>query len=416
MKSRPSQQDHKLLDLLEELNSVRADYPPELLLKRRSAFLEKLVRLEKPGTEDSGVPDEEAMVEVLEGLRHVRAKYPPLLLAKRRAAFIDQLEKHHKSGWMETFTSAIRNLSAYLKAGIEIMSSDFYRSFIVVSLLTIVFAGIMIYGTDSGFTSFAGTHFAERGISLPTHVIPTSLSQIKKTSCTPDSDAPPCVAHGFTESPNQTSWVSTTANSWIRLDIGQITGINKVELDRNSSGNPTPDFTISVARSDGAYQEVYDSESDTSLPPVIGMETIEISFEPVLARYVKVTIADPGVVINEVRAFSVNIPPTSIERDEDTDVSQPPIVLPSSTPRPTDTLWPTNTPLPTSTLAPTDTPLPTDTRWPTDTPPLPTDTPEPTDTPLPTDTRWPTDTPLPTDTPGPTDISSDKSPTVSSTP
>jgi hypothetical protein len=185
--------------------------------------------------------------------------------------------------------------------------------------------------------------------------------------------------------------------------MGQMTGINKIELDRNYSGGSTGDFIVSVAQSDGQYQEVYDSESDNFAQPVVGMETIQISFEPVLARYVKVTIDDPGIVINEVRAFSVNIPPTPNQREEDTNVLSIPTVRPNSTPVPTDTRWPTDTPVPTSTPTPTATALPTDTRWPTDTPVPPTSTPMPTDTPLPTDTQWPTDTPVPTSTPAPTD-------------
>ena len=402
MKPRPSQEDQDIFNLLEELKSVHADYPTELLARRRAAFLEELGRLEKPSAEDSRLLDEEAIIGVLEGLRHVRVNYPPLLLVKRRAIFIDQLEKHRKSDWMEIITSTIQNGFVSIKAATQSMTSDFYRSFILVSLLTAVFAGIMIFGKDSRFTAFSGTHLAERDISQPIQVIPTGSAGIKKTTCAPDSASAPCLAHGFTESLDQTSWVSRTANSWIKIDIGRIAGINKVELDRNYSDGSTGDFTISVAQSDGQYQEVYDSESDNLAQPVVGMETVQISFEPVLARYVKVTIDDPGIVISEVRAFSVNIPPTLNQRDEDTDGLSLQTMNASSTPVPTDTRWPTDTPVPTSTPAPTDTPMATDTQWPTNTP-VPTSTPAPTETPMPTDTQWPTDTPVPTSTPAPTD-------------
>ena len=403
MKPRPSQEDHKIFNLLEELKSVPMEYPRELLARRRADFLEKLGRLEKHSVTDSSVLDEEAIIEVLGGLRQVRDKYPPLLLAKRRAIFIEQLEKHHKSDWMEIITSAIRNGFVSIKVASRSMSSDFYRSFILVSLLTAVFAGILIFGKDSRFTAFSGTHLMEREISQPIQVTPTGSSGIKKMTCAPDSASAPCLAHGFTESPDQTSWVSRTANSWIKIDMGQIAGINRVELDRNNSGGSTGDFIISVAQADGQYQEVYDSESDNFAQPVLGMETIQISFDPVPARYVKVTVVDAGIVINEVRAFSVSIPPSPNQSEEDTDGLPLPIVEPSGTPVPTDTRWPTHTPVPTGTPTPTDTPLPTDTRWPTDTPIPPTSTPTPTDTPLPTDTQWPTDTPVPTSTPAPTD-------------
>ena len=407
MKPRPSQQDQDIRSLLDALKSASGDYPQELLAKRRAALMEKLRLLEKPGVKESQSLDEEAIIEVLEGLRHVRANYPPLLLAKQRAAFLDQIAKHRRPGWRETFTPAILNWFAQkAKPVLLSLTSDIRRSLIVVSLLVAAFAGVMIYGKDNGLTAFSGIHLTQREMPQPGLVLPNSSSQITKTACTPDSPSAPCLTHGFAESPDQTSWVSNTANSWIKIDIGQTARINKVELDRKYSGGSTGDFTISVAQSEGQYKEVYNSKSDHAALPLVGLETVQVSFEPMLARYVKVTVDDPGTVINEVRAFSVSVPPTRDQTIEDTLVLTSPTAMPSSTPlptstpaptdipQPTDTRWPTDTPVPTSTPAPTDTPQPTDTRWPTDTP-VPTSTPAPTDTPQPTDTRWPTDTPVP---------------------
>jgi hypothetical protein len=291
---------------------------------------------------------------------------------------------------------------------------DLRRSLVVVSLMTAAFLGIMIYGGDSGLTSISGIHSTQREISQPIAAIPTAASEITETVCTPDSpSAPSCLTHGFAESSDQTAWVSNTDDSWIKVDMGQTVSINKVELERNYSDGSKGDFTISVAQSEGQYKKVYDSKSDHFAHPVVGTAMIRVSFEPVLARYVKVTVADRGTVINKVRAFTVMTSPTPRPRTEGNHAPSLPTAKPSNTPLPTrtpvptnppptSTPLPTNTPLPTSTPLPTNTPMPTDTRWPTHTP-MPTDTRWPTHTPLPTDTRWPTDTPAPTDMPLPTD-------------
>ena len=408
------QRDQEILNLLEELSSVRPDYPPELLAMRRAAFMEMLERMEALRTKDSRSLDEQAMTEILKGLQHHNAKYPPLLLAKQRAAFLDQVAKHRQPSWMETFRSAVLKWFASGATALrEAMTHELRRSLIVVSLVVAAFAGIMILNEDDHSVGLSGAHLAQREISQPTLAIPvpTDISKVTKTICTPDSpSAPSCVIHGFAQSRDRTSWVSRTANSWIKIDMGKTVSINKVEMDRKNSGDSSGDFTIAVARSDGQYETVYDSAVDQTTWAAAGPEKVEVSFEPVLARYVKVTVAEPGIVIDEVRAFSaIQLPPTDIAA-EDEDPQDPPDTvskptstplptntpLPSKTPAPTDTLWPTSTPMPTNTPLPSSTPAPTDTLWPTDTP-APTNTPWPTDTPAPTDTLWPTDTPGPAD-------------------
>jgi hypothetical protein len=404
MKRTSAQPDQEILSLLEALKSVTVDYPPDLLAMRRAAVIEKSGLLENHGVQDSSPLDEAAMIEMLQELQHVRAKYPPLLLARQRAAFLDQIEKHRKFGWIETLLSPILSWFTH-KAKVlaaSMTGDDLRRSLVVVSLLVAAFAGIMVYGGDRQPTAFSGIHLTERDISQPIGAVPAAAAEITEKACTPDSpSAPACLTHGFAESPDQTAWVSNSTDSWIAVDMGQTVSINKVELERNYSDGSKGDFTISVAQSEGQYKKVYDSKSDNFAQPVVGTAMIQVSFEPVLARYVKVTVADRGTVINEVKAFSVIVPPTPRPRTEGNNAPSLPTAKPSNTPLPTKTPLPTRTPIPTD-PPPTSTPLPTDTRWPTDTP-APTSTPLPTNTPMPTDTRWPTNTPMPTDTRWPTD-------------
>jgi hypothetical protein len=211
------------------------------------------------------------------------------------------------------------------------------------------------------------------------------------------------------------SWISNSAYSWIKIDLGKPTTINTITFGRDRLGNfndrDPGQFVIAVALSDNIYADgnstndlfeykpVYDSKKAGYDGEVAGSETIEANFIPVEARYVKITFQNAGTAIDEVEAFMVQPAslayiPTDRSRD-----NQP---RPTWTPVPTDTLVPSKTPthIPTNTptLIPTDTPAPTD----TDTPVPPTNTPlPPTDTPVPpTDTSVPpTDTPVPpTDT------------------
>jgi hypothetical protein len=228
------------------------------------------------------------------------------------------------------------------------------------------------------------------------------------------------------------SWVSYSAHSWIKIDLGQATTIDMVKFGKDRLGNIVGhnpgQFTIAVATSDNIYadgdstndnkeyKQVYDSKTAGFTGVLSGSETIQASFKPVLARYIKITVTNPGAAIDEIEAFlsSSAVLSSSDETGRDKDSTNSQLVStniptnlpsPTSTPNNTPTLMPTKTPVPiptdTPTFMPTDTPMPI----PTDTPmPVPTDTlvPVPTDTPLPA----PTDTPVPasTDTPVPAPI------------
>jgi hypothetical protein len=207
-------------------------------------------------------------------------------------------------------------------------------------------------------------------------------------------------------------WVSNSAYSWIKIDLGQVATINTVTLDKASLGSYADgklgQFVIAVALRDvyadgnssndyTEYTQVYDSEQTNFNGVVSESETIRAMFRPVRARYVKITFEAAGTAINEVKVFMAQPfgfveSPTRKPKDD----SSEPIIstrLPiNNTPLPVDTAIPapTNTAIP----LPTRTPLPTD--------PPPTRTPAPTDTDIPPTDIPPTDIP-PTDIP-PTDV------------
>jgi len=437
MKSTPSPQDQEIFQLLETLKSIKAEYPPELLAKRRTAFMVQLALSERFSVQNFRPPENEKIIEILENLKPVRIEYPSILMAKQRAAFLSQASKRRRVGWMETLRSAIQSkLAIDPKALASSTTNEIRIQIIVATILAAACVGILLYGIRDQLMAFTRPHKTGVEISQSVPIVPTATYEITKTTCKPDSTSSQCLTHGFVKGPDPASWVSNSSDNWIKIDTGQAATIHMVEVDREPLENSTGEFTISVALSDNQYKEVYDSRSDNYTGIVSGPDTIQVSFEPVLARYVKITVDDPGMVINEVRAYAVVQPSPPDQTIEDTQepllptVTASNIILPTKTtpprtvtPIPTRTPTPSNTPTATSTAtstpsstptatatstpSPTNTPVPTNTPLPTNTPaptntPVPTDSPAPTKTPLPTNSPVPTDTPLPTSTPVPT--------------
>jgi hypothetical protein len=289
-------------------------------------------------------------------------------------------------------------------------------------------------------------------MSNPMLPAPTSTLELAKTICKPGYLPPMCLARRFDKSSDLTfqgtglaraavakdtvpgyhgiheasyindglygsgaSWVSYSANSWIKIDLGQATIINMIKFGKDRLGNfidhDPGQFTIAVALSDNVYangdstndeseyQPVYDSEAVGFTGVVSGSETVQANFKPILARFVKITVTNPGAAIDEVEIFFLDRSSSATATEKSKESHKPQATLTitaSSTTRPTDT----STPIPTDTSTPiptdTDTPIPTDTEMPipTDSPtPIPTDTPEPLPTSIPESV--PTDTPMP---------------------
>jgi hypothetical protein len=333
-----------------------------------------------------------------------------------------------------------------------------------------------LYGTRQPLTGLPGPSLSEHEAPYASPVAPNSTLETAEVICKPGYLPPLCLAKQLDQSQGLTfpgngaarpavakdtipgysrihkaayvndglygpgaSWVSNSPYSWIKIDLGEVRTINTITFGRDRLGNfndgDPGQFTIAIALSDDIYangnssndfkeyKQVYNSKKAGFDGIVSGPETVQARFDPVIARFVKITFENAGTAVDEVEVFMIQPPgysgnPTPKPREED-----PPLVsilvptgtlLPASTStpvRPSSTPVPTNTPTraPTLTPAPTDTsiPEPTDTPRPTQTHiPEPTDTPRPTRTPTPepTDTPRPTRTPTPepTDTPRPT--------------
>jgi hypothetical protein len=226
------------------------------------------------------------------------------------------------------------------------------------------------------------------------------------------------------------SWVSNSADSWIKIDLGKVTTINTVSLQKGSPGisddNDPGQFVIAVALSDvyadgdsshdyAEYAQVFHSQQTGFSGRASPAETIQTRFAPVRARYVKITFEKAGAAIEKVGVFMVEPPavaeqPTRTPQDDistltavHTNTLSP---LSTATTAATGTRLPTNTPVPalTNTLTAVNTavPLPTQTLAPADTatplPPVPTQV-VPSNTPLPPPTEIPPTLVPPTDPP-----------------
>jgi len=437
----------QVLETLESLKTVPAEYPSELLAARRAAFIARIEEHNSIDVVEEAPVGNRRLVSLLDRLKSFEIEYPLKLWRARRVAFLAQVSRDRIS-ILEALRSAFHDILDKVKMPQPQMMRLVRSSLIIAGILVAAFVGSLISGNQGGKLSSPPP--AQTDVSQP--VAATNTAVAEEVICKPGYLPPLCLAQEFDKSADLTfqgngsaqpavakdtipgysnihrasyvndglygagaSWISNSAYSWIKIDLGKQTTINTITFGRDRLGNfndrDPGQFVIAVAMSDNIYadgnssndfieyKEVYDSKQAGFDGVVSGSETISANFVPTEARYVKITFQNAGTAIDEVEAFMVQPPylvyiPTEKSRD-----NQP---RSTWTPIPTDTLVPTNTL--TATPIPTNTPLPTDT--PT---PIPTDTPVPTDTdtpvPPPTDTPMPppTDTPLPppTDTPQP---------------
>ena len=414
-------QDQEIIKNLESLKSLEPEYPSELLAARRAAFMAQVVQR----GEEALAAQDQKVVNLLESLRSAKVGYPPKLLAARRSAFIRQIVGWGGPSLLEALRSAIRSKLTYMpKLSLAPMMQVMRTSLVIAGIIMAAFVG-SVMGNRNLFNPTP----TENEISRPLPVSATSTQRLVMTICEPGYLPPLCLAEGSDNQENLTfqgngvaraavakdnlpgfngihhaahvndglygngaSWISNSAYSWIKIDLGKLTNINTVTFGRDRLGNYNDrdpgQFTIAVARSDDVYADgnsskdsieytmVYDSERAGFDGSVSAAETVQAYFGSVTARYVKITFTNPGTAIDEVEVFlvrpSVIVSDGPIERTKD----RPSRATSTDIP-PTDTPRPTSTP---TDIPPTDTPRPTST--PTDLPiVIPTDTPTPEPTP-----------------------------------
>lgn len=132
---------------------------------------------------------------------------------------------------------------------------------------------------------------------------------------------------------NGSSWISAGSNSWLKVDLGRPISIETIWFGRDRAGGfddrDPGQFTIAVAQSENVYADgddsndaseyalVFDSTAELFDGQIYGAETLEVRLvAPVLARFVKLTVANYGTDIDEVQVFgaipvSIDIKPGS---------------------------------------------------------------------------------------------------------
>ena len=427
VKEAKAAQEQEIIKNLEGLKSLEPEYPSELLASRRAAFIAQVVQR----GEEALAAQDQKVINLLESLKSARVEYPPKLLAARRSAFIRQIVGWGGLSLLETLRSAIRSKLRYMpKLSLAPVMQVMRTSLVIAGILITAFLGSLM-GNRSLFSPTP----TENEIARPAPVSATSTQGLVMTICEPGYLPPLCLAEGSDNKENLTfqgngvaraavakdnlpgfngihhashvndglygdgaSWISNSAYSWIKIDLGKLTNINTVAFGRDRLGNHNDrdpgQFTIAVALSDNVYADgnssndrieytlVYDSERAGFDGSVSAAETVQAYFGSVTARFVKITFTNPGTAIDEVEVFMVQ--PAVIVSDGPIDRTKDRPSRATSTSIPTNTLQPT--------ALPSNTPRPTIT--PTD---IPTDTPEPTSTPRPTviPTDIPTETPMP---------------------
>ncbi len=436
---------------LESLQSVKAEYPSELLATRRAAFISQVEQYGKAEVKEELLAADQEIIRLLKKVKSVEPDYAPAALATRRSTFVRQIRRGGSISLLDALRSSLQSLFQYKLTFPSMPRPDLMRtSLVLASLLLAIFVGSVL-GTQEKALSPAPTQGEAGG---PVAVL-TNTSEVAEVICKPGFVPPLCLARETKHDENLTSpgngarpavakdtmpgddgihkaayandglygpgasWVSKSAYSWIKIDLGKTTTINTITFGRDRLGvtkdhNPGQ-FVIAVALSDNVYADgnssndyveytqVYDSKQAGFSGIVPSSATIRVQFKPTMARYLKITFVNQGTAVDEVEAFMVQPSvasehPTRKPKEDDL----PAIVL---TAQPADTPVPsTNTPVPpTDTpIPPTDTPQPTNTSVPpTDTPVPPTDTPNPpTDTSVPPTDLFqpifiPTDTPIP---------------------
>ena len=410
---------------LKSLVNVRAEQPPELLASRPAEFISQIEKLNAEMVEEEISAKDKEIIKVLANLTFFEANYPPKLLAARRSAFIRHIKWAVAINLLKVLRTSLQNILRY-KINIPTRPSLklLKMSLVVAGLIMVGFIGSQLFGNNEKSLKPSPSQV----VAQPALVFPTNTYQAAGVICKQDDHTPPCTQKELDPSQDLAypgnglarpavskdamrgrngvykavyvndgrrgdSWVSDSADSWIKIDLGKATTFNTVSFQKGSvvslkDSNPGQ-FVIAVAISDVyadgdsrndfvEYAQVFNSEKTGFSGALSDAETIRALFSSVKARYVKITFKKANTAIEEVKVFILRPStlaghPTRKPKDDEPSIASTPIStntlvpMASATPIPTDTLQPTETSIPTltNTPPPTDTPVP----LPTNTPP-----------------------------------------------
>jgi hypothetical protein len=460
----PSEKDQKLLKILQEMESLQAQYPEELLSARRASFLEQVAQAAPvPEEQQQTSPQDRQVIDHLRDLGSAPVEYPPRLLAARRSTYVRRI------AWIN-FVSSVASLWLAIQKRIPIPATPRSRrtlgalstSLLAASLVLAAFVGYFFFQNQKTLFSSLQPQY---GTVQSGQIITTSARAVR-VICKPGAQPPLCLAgeyktdDGLAYQGNGSarpavakdtmpgtgelykaaylndgmygpgaSWISNSTNSWIKIDLGKATEINTVTFGRDRLGKLTGhnpgQFFVSLALTDNVYangnnsndnkeyETVFNSKQAGFSGVISGAETVVAQFAPREARYIKLTFENKGTAIDEVQAFLKQPPlasslPRTPAKDKDKNKGTDSPSAGSSALQATSPSFPiltaTSWPVDTATMLPTNTSMPDDTVT-----PAPTATEVPSNTPVPTSTVVPTstsvladtDTPIPSDTPLP---------------
>jgi len=139
---------------------------------------------------------------------------------------------------------------------------------------------------------------------------------------------------------NGKSWIPTDSilNSWIKVDLGGDFVIDTITFGRDRLGfyddRDPGQFTVSTSLNDAVYANGNNANDSSEYTQIVdsslvgfsgiinGPETIQVSFDPVNARFIKLEFTNPGVSIDEIQVFGED--KTTI-----TDTTPPVVSVPS---------------------------------------------------------------------------------------
>jgi hypothetical protein len=104
MTATPSPQDQEIIEILKRLETLKVEYPPELLAARRAAFIVQIEERREVGVKEE-LPSEVQVIEALGSLKNVEPEYPAELFTARRAAFLAQAKQQKELSAKEELAS-----------------------------------------------------------------------------------------------------------------------------------------------------------------------------------------------------------------------------------------------------------------------------------------------------------------------
>src|SRR5215208_6449919 len=283
---------------LERAGSVRDQYPPELLAARRAAFIAQVER-HAAAKEESFVEDKEP-AKLFNSLKSVEINYPPKLLAARRAAFRRQIALGGRISLLDALRSSIQGLFQNKVKIPSLPTMSSMRTSLVIAILMIAaFAGSLLRVREPLYNPLP----TQGEILQPAPILSTATVEAAKTICKPGYVPPLCLAKEFDKSRDLTysgngsarpavakdtlpgfsgvhkaayindglygpgaSWVSNSAYSWIKIDLGKAATISTVTFGRDRFGNfndgDPGQFVIAAAFSDNVYVHGNSSRHD----------------------------------------------------------------------------------------------------------------------------------------------------------